>query len=186
MKKFTILFIQGGGAGAHEVDKKLASYLKDNLGKAYSVNYPTIPNENDPDYEAYKIEIDKELKRINGSEVILAAHSVGGTCLLKYLSEEKIDKDIAGIFLISTPFWGEGGWQYEGFTLNNASASKSTINIPIFFYHSTADETVPSSHLELYAEKFPHATIRKIVGRGHQLENNLSEVVRDIKSLGAK
>jgi len=45
----------------------------------------------------------------------------------------------------------------------------------------TNDEIVPFSHLALCAEKFPHATIRKITGRGHQLNNDLSEVVQDIK-----
>ncbi len=87
------------------------------------------------------------------------------------------------MFLVSTPFWGEGGWQFEGFSINNILASKSTANIPVFFYHCTDDEIVPFTHLSLYAEKFPHAVIRKITGRGHQLDNDLSEVARDIKSL---
>ena len=51
-----------------------------------------------------------------------------------------------------------------------------TINKPIFFYHSTDDEIVRFSHLSLYKEKFPHAAIRKIIGGGHQLNNDLSEV----------
>ena len=51
-----------------------------------------------------------------------------------------------------------------------------------FFYHSRDDETVPFAHLALYAQKFPQATIRELNGRGHQLNNDLSEVAEDIKS----
>jgi hypothetical protein len=29
----------------------------------------------------------------------------------------------------------------------------------------------------------PEATVRKITGRGHQFKNNLSEVIKDIRSL---
>jgi predicted alpha/beta hydrolase family esterase len=183
MKKPTILFIQGGGEGAYKEDKKLALYLQDALGKSYDINYPKMPNENDPEYQPYKTKIDKELQEIN-TKVIFVGHSLGSCFLLKYLSEEKVDKDIVAMFFIATPFWGgDHGWQYEGFTLDNEFASKLPANIPIFFYHSTDDEVVPFSHLALYAEKLPHATIREIMGGGHQLKNDLSEVVHDIKAL---
>jgi len=182
MKKPTILFIQGGGEGAYTADMKLASFLQEVLNKTFDIIYPKMPNENDPNYETYKSKIDKELKKIN-SRLIFVGHSLGGCYLLKYLTEEKINNDIAGMFFISTPYWGKNGWQYEGFTLNNELASKRTTNIPIFFYHGTDDEVVPFSHLALYAGKFPKAEIRRIIGRGHQLNNDLSEVVQDIKSL---
>lgn len=183
MRKPVILFIQGGGKGAYQADKKLSSFLKETLKDKYIVNYPRMPYESDPGYKNYKEKIDEELKK-TGAEVILAGHSLGGCFLLKYLSEERIDKDIAGIFLIAAPFWGEGGWQYEGFRLKDDFASKLPAKTPVFFYHSTDDEVVPFSHLALYAKKVPRAKIRKIVGGGHQLNNDLSEVVRDIKSLG--
>jgi predicted alpha/beta hydrolase family esterase len=141
-----------------------------------------MPKEDDPNYELYKTQIEKELNRIE-DKVILVGHSLGACFLLKYLAEEKVNKHIAGMFLIATPFWGKGGWQYEGFTLNNMLASKRTTNIPVFFYHSTGDEIVPFAHLSLYKEKFPHAVIRKIIGRGHQLKNDVTEIVQDIKSL---
>jgi len=182
MKKPVILFIQGGSKGACKEDKKLALFLQDALKEAYDIDYPMMPDEDNPDYETYKGKIDEELKRIH-SKVVLVGHSVGGCFLLKYLSEEKIENDIAGIFFIATPFWGEGGWQYEGFSLEDDFPSKLPTEAPIFFYHGTEDETVPFSHLALYAKKIPRAISRKIVGRGHQLDNDLSEVVQDIKGL---
>jgi uncharacterized protein len=184
MKNPTILFIQGGGEGAYKEDKKLAVYLKNALRERLEVSYPKMPNEKDPNYGSYKTKIDRELKKIEG-KLILVGHSLGSCFLLKYLSEEEIDKEIVGMFFIATPFWGgDEGWQYEGFRLDREFASKLP-DAPIFFYHGTDDEIVPFSHLALYSEKLPRATIRRIKDRGHQLENDLSEVVKDIKGLSA-
>jgi uncharacterized protein len=62
-------------------------------------------------------------------------------------------------------------------------ASKLPRGTPIFFYHGSDDEAVPFAHLALYAKKVPRAIIRTLDGRGHQLNNDLTEVVADIRSL---
>jgi predicted alpha/beta hydrolase family esterase len=182
MKRATIFFVQGGGKNAYSADKKLVSYLEKALGEKYEIIYPNMPGEDDPNYEAYKATIEKELKRID-SDLMLVGHSLGACFLLKYLTETNIEKNIVGIFLAATPFWGEGGWQFEGFSLDNELAATITAGIPIFFYHSTDDEIVPFTHFSLYKEKFPHAKFREIAKRGHQLENDLSEMVDDITTL---
>jgi hypothetical protein len=46
------------------------------------------------------------------------------------------------------------------------------------------DEWVPFAHLALYAEKVPQARFREFDERGHQFEDDLSEVAHDILSLG--
>ncbi len=180
--KTTILFIQGGGKGAYDADGKLVSYLRDTLGEEYEIIYPKMPGEDDPDYEAYKTKIEQELEKTD-SDVILAGHSLGACFILKYLAENKTDKNIQGIFLAATPFWGEGGWQYEGFSIDNELAAKITADIPLFFYHSTDDETVPFSHLSLYEKVFPHTRFRSFAEGGHQLGNDLSEMAKDIRTL---
>lgn len=180
--KRTILFVHGGGEGAYDADKILVSYLQNNLSENYKIIFPKMPGECDPNYETYKGEIESAINKVNG-HLILAGHSLGACFLLKYISENKIEKTICSLFLIATPFWGKGGWNYEGFHINNELASAKTVNIPVFFYHGTADETVPFQHLSLYAKTFPHATIRIIEGRNHQMENDLSEVVQDIEAI---
>jgi len=181
MQKSTLLFIQGGGKGAYEADKKLSLFLEEKLKDKCLVIHPQIHDEYSPDYKNYKAVIDGELNKVS-SKIILVGHSVGSCFLLKYLSEEKINKDVRGVFLIATPFWGDGGWQYEGFSLLSDFAFRLP-GIPIYFYHSTNDEIVPFSHLALYEKKLPFAVFRKIEGRGHQFNNDLSEVVQDIQSL---
>ncbi len=181
MKK-QVLFIQGGGEGAHEIDEKLVRSLQNALGSQYKILYPRMPEEEDAGYELWKARITKELAALMG-EVILVAHSVGSSILLKYILEEGIEKPLAGIFLIAAPHWGPGGWQMDEFTLDEVRASRRLEGVPVFFYHSRDDEVVPFSHLALHAKEFPRATIRQFDGRGHQFNNDLSEVATDITSL---
>jgi serine hydrolase len=181
MKK-QVLFIQGAGDGAYEEDEKLANSLQDLLGMEYHVQYPRMPEQEDQGYEAWKAQISRELATLDDN-LILVGHSVGTSMLLKYLAEEKIENSMAGIFLIAAPYWGAGGWQMDEFKLDEGHASSLLKEIPIFFYHSRDDEIVPFAHLALHVEKFPQATVRAFDGRGHQFNNDLSEVAADIKGL---
>jgi predicted alpha/beta hydrolase family esterase len=179
MKK-QVLFVHGGGQGAYEEDKNLAASLRDVLGVAHEVRCPKMPDEDSPEYEAWKDQIAKELTALDG-EVSLVGHSLGASILLKYLSEEKVEKPVAGIFLIAPPYWGAEDWEVGEYALQENFASKLPKDLPVFFYHSRDDEWVPFVHLALYAEKLPQATFREFDGRGHQFNDDLSEVARDIK-----
>ena len=179
-----VVFIQGGGEGAYETDAQLAASLRNVLGAAYAVHYPRMPKESDPDYKRWKEQIRKELAAVKGN-VILIGHSLGGSFLLKYLSEGNVETTIAGLFLIATPYWGGDGWRYEGYesvSLSEGFASKLPQGMPIFLCHSRDDEIVPFAHLALYARTLPQAAIRTLDGRGHQLNNALSEVAADIET----
>jgi uncharacterized protein len=57
-----------------------------------------VPLEESAEYADWKAQIATELSTLD-DEVILVAHSVGGSILLKYLTEEQVEKPIAGLFL---------------------------------------------------------------------------------------
>ncbi|WP_261333555.1 hypothetical protein [Rhizobium leguminosarum] len=40
------------------------------------------------------------------------------------------------------------------------------------------------AHVHLYAKAVPHAVVRTLEDRDHQLDNDLSDVARDIRSPG--
>ena len=182
MKK-QVLFIQGAGKGAYEEDEKLADSLQNELGADYHVSYPRMPNEESPEDQAWMAQISKELASLEEDDIILVGHSAGGAVLLQYLLKKNIEKSIAGIFLISIPHWGPEDEPGEEYTLHEGFASQLPKDVPIFLYHSRDDEWVPFAHLEKYAEKIPQAIIREFDGRGHQFNNDLSEVAADIKGL---
>ena len=162
-----VLFIQGGGTGAHEEDGKLAASLQAALGSAYHVIYPHMPNEADPQYPAWKAQMAQELAALEG-HVILVGHSAGGAVLLRYLAEEPVEQPMGGLFIIAAPYWGAEDWQAN---LPNG--------VPIFLYHSRDDAIVPFAHLALWANKLGTAVIREVQG-GHQLNNDLAAVAQDI------
>jgi uncharacterized protein len=182
MKKH-VLFIQGGGGDEdYAADAKLVASLQQVLGENYVVHYPPLPNESTPDFGRKK-QIGKEISSIKSSEIILAGHSLGASMLLKFLSESRFEKKVAGIFLLSTPFWsGDEDWKQD-LKLRDDFAEKLPKDVPVFFYHCRDDKEVPFDHLAIYAQKLPQATIREIANGGHQLNNDLSLVGKDIKSL---
>jgi len=133
-----ILFIQGGGSGAHKEDKRLVAALRKHLGSTYEVHYPKMPKESDPDYQRWRPQIRKELTSMKGN-VISVGHSLGGSFLLKCLSGEKIERQVVGLFLIATPYRGGDGWRYEGYeavALPEDFPSRLPKGTPMFFYHS--------------------------------------------------
>lgn len=183
--KTEVLFIHGAGTGAYKADKLLANDLKSSLGKEYNVRYPEMPDEDDAPYELWKQEVQKAISEM-GDQVVLVGHSIGGSHLAKILAEIENTNSIIGVFLLNAPFWGGKGWLYEGYQeleLPEDFSKKFPKEPDVFLYHTRDDEVVPFAHLELYAKLLPQAILRKIDKGGHQLNNDLSGVAKDIKML---
>ena len=178
-----ILFVQGGGENAHDGwDSKLVESLEQALGPDYTVRYPRMPDEDDPKFAAWKAALREELDQLDDG-AILVGHSMGATILVHGLAEDPPKRSLAGIFLISAPFIGEGGWPSEGVAPKPDLGAKLPATTPVFLYQGDADETVSAIHADLYAKAIPQAVVRKLAGRDHQLNNDLSEVAVDIRNL---
>src|SRR6202046_1706175 len=105
-----ILFIQGGGAGAHdEWDDKLVESLRRELGGGYDVRYPRMPDEGDPSYARWSAAIRREMADL-GDGAVVAGHSVGAAILVNALAEQPPERGLGAVVLIAAPFVGEGGW----------------------------------------------------------------------------
>jgi predicted alpha/beta hydrolase family esterase len=180
-----LLFIQGAGSGAYDADQPLADSLRRALGPRYDVRYPAMPNEDDAPYEQWSRQIEAELAAMPGSAV-LVGHSVGASVLVKWLSERTDEHSIAGVFLVACPYWGGDGWRYEGYEeyeLQSERVAGLPRETSVYLYHCRDDATVPFDHLALYAHDLPQATVRPFDGCGHQFNDDLSAVARDIEAL---
>lgn len=177
-----VLFIHGGGEGAHAADAKLAASLQEKLGPTYRVHCPPMPNENAPEYAAWQVQIRDELNALTGA-VVLVGHSLGGSILLKYLAEERITTPIAGLFLVAVPYWGAVDWEVEEYMLSETFAAHLPASLPIALYHSRDDEIVPFDHMARYAAQLPQATLHAFADGGHQCHDDLSAVAQDIRQL---
>jgi predicted alpha/beta hydrolase family esterase len=177
-----VLFIHGAGDGAYEEDELLATSLRDALGPGYAVRYPRMPTEDSATYEDWIAPIEAELARLD-QPVILVGHSVGGSVLLKYLSETRVAPPPAGLFVIATPFWGaDEFWRWDEARLPSDAAARLAYLPRLILYHSRDDVVVPFDHMALYTGLLPDATSREVDGRGHQFGNDLVEVAQDIMS----
>jgi pimeloyl-ACP methyl ester carboxylesterase len=175
-----VLFIQGGGAGAHdEWDDKLFNSLRRELGDGYEVRYPRMPAEDDPSYARWSAAIQREMTALDDGAVV-AGHSVGGTILINALADRPPDRELRAIVLIAAPFVGAGGWPGDEFELPRDLGARLPQGVPVHVFHGLKDETAPPSHADLYARAIPQAQLHRLPGRDHQLDNDLSEVAKTI------
>lgn len=178
--RIPVLFIQGGGEGAHKEDAPLTNSLRKALGAAYDVRYPQMPEESDPDMQTWKAKIASELEALDGP-VILVGHSIGGSALLQFLSDEKVAKPIAGLFLLAAPSWNQENWNFDDLRLPRDLAAKLSPIPRIFLYHNRDDQIVPFNHLALHAARLRRAVVREGDRGGHQFGNDLANVASDIR-----
>lgn len=176
-----VLFLQGGGDGAYDADKKLADSLQRQLGSDYAVAYPQIGDGESTDYDDWRGVIDDFVRR-GDEDMILVGHSLGASFLVKYLSQAGVPKRFAGLFLMSAPYWGEEGWEADD-TILPPDGDWQMPDAPTFLYHAQDDEVAPFSHQAIYARRLPNAIVRVFAHGGHQLGEDLSAVAADIRGL---
>lgn len=183
MKKKQVLFLHSGGPqGPHEGSNDLVQSLQRALGEGYRVSYPIMPDPEFPAYESWKEEIGKEMAAADDG-VVVVGHSLGGSVVLKFLSEERCETLIGGLCIVAAPYWGMPDWQVDEYMLSSGFAGKLPRIPRIFLYHSRNDEVVPFEHVQHYGEELRWATIRAFENRGHLFSSGLPELVRDIKNL---
>lgn len=175
-----MLFVHSAGSQRPgEGSSHLVAYLKASLGHAYEVQCPEMPDPEHPRYALWKARLEEELIALAG-EVVLAGHSLGGSILLKYLSEESCTLPIAGLFLVAAPYWGKEEWEVDEYLLVEDFAATLPPIRNTFLYQSRDDEVVPFSHMAYYREKLPGAEVRELQGFGHEFRSGLPQLVHDI------
>jgi len=178
-----VLFVQGAGENVHaEWDDKLVDSLRRALGPGYDVRYPRMPDEADPTMATWRPALAQALAALRPGAVVVG-HSVGGTILLEVLAEAAPIATLDAIVLIAAPFIGDGGWPSDDIASRADLAERLPVAVPVFLYHGEDDATVPVAHVERYAERIPRAHVRRLAGRDHQLNDDLSDVARDIRAL---
>ena len=178
-----VLFVQGAGEDVHaNWDSHLVESLRSELGPQYDVRYPRMPNEADPTMTSWRPVLERELASLRSGAVVVG-HSVGGTLLIHVLADSAPTKRLDAIVLLAAPFIGAGGWTSDEIGSGADLAARLPIAVPVLLYHGEDDTIVPVEHVERYAAAIPHARVRRLVGRDHQLNNDLSEVASDIRDL---
>ena len=98
--------------------------LTRDLGVDFEVITPKMPNSLNAKYIEWKIWFEKLIPFLE-KEAVLVGHSLGGTFLAKYLSENKFPKKIPGTFLVAAPFNEDKTGRRTNYSLADFRLSKS-------------------------------------------------------------
>lgn len=198
-RKQQVLVIHGGDTFATQEEylADLASYavdltdgtgkgwktwLVEALGSDYGVTLPRMPNSMNARYTEWKTWFEKYIPLLEDG-IILVGHSLGGSFLAKYLSEESFPKKIRATFLIAAPYDMDGDRHLVEFVPKDSLDLLSTQGGEIFLYQSRDDDVVSFGELEKYRLVLPNAHVRVFENKGHFNQETFPELVDDIKSL---
>lgn len=178
-----IFFIHSAGPQEdHAGSTGLIRSLKESLSNNYMLHHPSMPDPENPRYLEWKMMLQSTLP-VGGNKVVIIGHSLGGSVVVKYLSEGLCQVPVAGLFLIGAPYWGTRGWSMEEFTFESDFSSKLPNIDHVFIYHSRNDRWVPFSHADCYAKKLQGSIVRRMTGDDHEFSSGLPLLVKDIRDL---
>jgi predicted alpha/beta hydrolase family esterase len=184
LEKKQILFIHSAGRqgpGLHDGSSDFRQFLAESLAD-YDFRSPLMPHPEAPSYKLWRDKFAEEFNRLDDG-AILIGHSLGGSVILKFLSDQKIIKSLTGVFIVASPFWSaDKDWQVSEYDLRENFGSYLPYT-RYFFYQSQDDEVIPRAHFEKYSQAMPQATARLVNAGGHQVKDGLPELVSDITGL---
>lgn len=180
-----VLFIHSAGPqSGDEGSAPFVKHLRHSLGSNFNVSAPIMPLPDDPAYERWRNKLRELLQQ--KSPPILIGHSLGGSVLLKYISEENPTLSAAGLFLVATPFWGAQDWNADEFVLRKNVADFLPATLTVYLYQSRDDDVVSMEHLSHYSNAIPQAIAKTLDRGGHTFNNGLPCLVEDIQRLAEK
>src|ERR1700754_4544912 len=105
MRKEIFFIHSAGPQGDHVGSTGLIRSLQLSLGNNYMLHHPSMPDPENPRYLEWKFKLQSTLP-IGGNKIAIIGHSLGGSVVVKYLSEGLCQVPIAGLFLVGAPYWG--------------------------------------------------------------------------------
>src|SRR5262249_24348001 len=114
------------------------------------------------------------------ADSLIVTHSLGGSMLLKTLSDRPHDRAIAGLFLVATPFWNPADPEVAEYALPDDFAARLPAIRKLLLYQSRDDTQMAFDHVRRYASALPRAVVRDLDGYGQLFDKPCPELVRDI------
>lgn len=157
--------------------------LGETLGTGYEVIMPDMPNKINAKYVEWKIWFEKFVSHLE-PEITLIGHSLGGTFLAKYLSENNLPRSINGIFLIAACYDDKDSeYSLADFILTKKLERLAKQSPKIFLYHSKDDPIVPYADFLKYQKELPNAVGKTFQDREHFNQESFPELIEDMKNL---
>jgi predicted alpha/beta hydrolase family esterase len=161
--------------------------FRGDLGDAYEVFTPSMPNKQNAQYNEWKIWFERHFAYLKDG-VILVGWSLGAVFLARYLSENKTLFSIKYLFLLAAPydyFVSPGSKEDGGDFYPDAEKVSSISDVVhhIIIMHSKDDFVVPYEHALKYKAALPAAELITFEDKNHFLVEELPELVQKIRNL---
>jgi uncharacterized protein len=155
------------------------------LGDAYEVFMPQMPNRQNAQYEEWKIWFERHFEHLHDG-VILVGCSLGAMFLLKYLQAGALPVTVKATILMAAPIGLPGFDDRDCFEFLTPVASIRPLLQAgaITIMHSTDDFLVPYEHAVALKAALPEAELITFSDKNHFLVPELPELVAYIKGLG--
>ena len=168
-----------------EPSKRWTHTLREDLGEAFEVFMPQMPNKQNAKYEEWKLWFERHFSFLHDG-VILVGWSQGGYFFVKYLIENNVPFAIRALYLIAAPYAnissdnGEDGGDFQFDTTRVGELAKKVGKIKLF--HSTDDPVVPYRHAEFYKEALSDAELVTFEDRSHFLQEEFLGLLGHLRS----
>ncbi len=176
----TVLIIHGASNLARDnIARKWPPVIKSVTGVDTNVLVPGMPAPESPDLSAWLDFLTKRVSAVQGP-LHLVGHSFGGTVVLKFLADS--NAPVRKAHIAAAPFWcgRDPAWNVSPFALSPEELDVLKQR-ELSFYHGTADDIVPCSHLDEFRAALPGARFRSYAGMNHidPSENFLRDLSTD-------
>ncbi len=183
MGQQTVIYIHGAGAQRPGSESGLLlEKIKHELNDSSLFHAPSMPNPNSPDCQSWMEALDANVHKSAGP-LILIGHSLGGSVILKYLSENIVETEIQHVLLLAVPFWGSQGWNISSYHLKNENIDQLLNFNNINFFHCLDDKVVPASHLKEHLNLIPHAEGQIFKTGDHYFTDCIGKIKKQIRQL---
>jgi len=165
--------------------KKWTGTFSEDLGDAYEVIMPPMPNKQNAKFSEWSIWFERHFVHLSG-EVTLIGCSLGAMFLAKYLSQNNIPFRPVAVILMA------GAYRLPGFDDKDCGdfliepekvsvLSEKTDELIIM--HSKDDFLVPYAHAEALYQAIPQATLMSFEDKNHFLIPEFPELTKKIKEI---
>ena len=165
-----------------EAKKRWKHALRERLAPM-QVFAPDMPSKYNAHYAEWSLWFEKVIPFLR-DDVVLIGHSLGGTFVAKYLSENTLPVSIKATFLVAAP----SADNLPDYTLASFSLPPSLEGLKqqggtIHLYQSADDPVVPYTDVEHFRTQLPEALFHSFQDRGHFLQEEFPELIEEITKL---
>ena len=156
--------------------------LQDNLGDAYKVLLPSMPNKTNARYSEWRIFF-KNLTQLLTDDCVLVGHSMGAVFLAKYLSETHLPFRVQATILVATPHSDDSAEDLGDFKLDTISDLFRSQAGKVIIFNGKDDPVISVQDIERYKQDLPGAEHIELPASDHFMRVDFPELTTHIKNL---